>query len=696
MKIKTITRTSAIIYADGMSQRKTNTIRRKFVEAILVQKGNIPLTIHEIGISLEEDLGLQFEDNDLKDIILKDPVFVEMKAKSNEHSKYSLVEERYRFLVNKSEHNIEIVIDRYVNTNRDKLNISSDQLKKLLEDYLYSLLNSNIIAYSQVLSPSFVKNNGRVFPDEFDEDNIRYINDFISWPDDDKNKELYKLVSYCVEYAIVVNDSNENTLIESMRSKNFYLDNSLIYRAIGINGETRRKRTLAFIKKCSDNGQRLFVSKYSREEFLDTIDFHLSQLNKTTPFGKINPRVFQRYANGEGFYQFYHEWREKKVAYGFELFKNHIVSEYKTLLMTYGITEDFSVPFKEEESKVIESYKEQIKQIKAKGHDRLHHNDACNMYWIECKRAGNDARITDTKYYFITSDQKLQKWDYSHSQNQPITLLPSQWMALLLKYVSRTNDDYNSFVSFLKLPHNEPVISPDELQIVMAGISEITESFTNQANIIDTMFESDWRAILKDTPRVSAKDYAKDKLEDQLVAQLIEKDKQHQSTVDDISKSFELKLDGFRKEAEKMLALQEQQYKESRLSEVERQIRDLDIMKRNADNATKRQLNYLKIKFASIILIIVCIYVAIVFWVGWEIMEKFTWLTTLVVTLAGALYLLFYERNFSFERSLKRFKEEYTKHYYSLFMYSEEKYNDLIEVKKELTSQLQSTEQSTN
>lgn len=691
MEIKTLTRTSAIVYADSMSQRKTNTIRRKFVEAIMVQNDNNPLTIQEMGIALNDNLGLQFEDNDLKEIVLKDSHFVEQKAKPDDHTKYMLEEGRFRNLVNKSEHNIETVIDRYLDTHPQKSVLSSDKLKELLEKYLYALLNSNIEAYSQVLSPESTKekNNGRVVPMDFEEEEIRCINDFISWRDDEKNKELFKLVSYCVEYAIVVNDSNENTLIESLRSKKFYLDNSLIYRAIGINGDSRRKRTLSFIRKCSESGQQLFISKYSRDEFLDTIDFHLKQLNRTTPYGKINPRVFQRYANGEGFYQFYHEWREKKVAYGFELFRSYIISEYNTLLMTYGIKEDFSVPFKEDESKEIETYEEQIKQLKDKGHDSLHHNDACNMYWIECKRADNDARITDTKYYFITSDQKLQKWDYSHSKNQPITLLPSQWMALLLKYVSRTNDDYNSFVSFLKLPHNEPVIQPEELQTVMAGISEITENFKSQTDIVDTLFESDWRSILKNTPRIAAKEFAKDRLEDQLVARLIEKDMQHQSSIDQINKSFDERMTGFKKEAQKILLEQEKQNKESRLKDVERQIRDMDIMKRHADEALERQLNNLKRRWTFILLLVIFLYSGVVYWIGWDIMEFYTWLVGLILFAVGAVYLFRYEKNFSLERTLKKYRDKYTEHYYSLFLYSEDKYKDLAETKNELVHQVE-------
>ena len=52
---------------------------------------------------------------------------------------------------------------------------------------------------------------------------------------------------------------------------------------------------------------------------------------------------------------------------------------------------------------------------------------------------------------------------------------PSQWMALLLKYTSRTTDDFNSFASFLNIPREPNVVSETELQYALAGISEITE-----------------------------------------------------------------------------------------------------------------------------------------------------------------------------------------------------------------------------
>lgn len=700
MDIKTIVRTSAIVYADGMEERKTDTIRRKFIESVLVQNGNTPITVQEIAIALEEDQSLQFVEGDIESLIDTTPSFVQILGSNGSETKYTLEENRYRFLVEKAESNAESTIDRYIQLYRENLSASGKDMKELLNRYLYALLNSNIEAFNLVLDPNAKRNNGRVVSGDFSESEISLINEFISWHDDSKNKELYKLVSYCIEYAIVVNNSTESTLVKSLKSKEFYLDNSLIYRAIGINGEVRRKRTLSFIKKCVDSGQHLFVSKYSRDEFLDTIDFHIGQLSKSTPFGRINPRIFQRYANGIGFYQYYHEWREGKVAYGFELFKAHVISEYKNLLKAYNIQEDFKIPFREEDNKDIEEYQEQIKQEKGHGHDSLHFNDACNMCWIEAKRNGNEANLIDTKYYFVTSDQKLQHWDYRHSKNQPITLLPSQWMALLLKYVSRTSDDYNSFVSFLKLPHNEPSISPDELQSVMAGISEITESFKTQTDIVNTLFEADWRSLLKDSPRTSAKEFAKEKLEDQLVERMMEEEQKHRSEIEqqqlshasdieELSRNFNEKMAEFKKQAESLLVAQELNYKEQKISDLERQIRDLASMKERADEAVNRQMIVLKTICGVLMMAAIAAMIYFVFLIGWDVMEKYIWVIGVLFGATGYLYYLSKGSRFSIDNYFKQKKESYTIHYYSLFMYSQESYDRLMAYREELASSIQ-------
>ena len=62
MDIKSITRTAAIIYADSMSNRTTNTIRRRFVESAFVNNNNHLLTISELANHIEDELGLLFSE----------------------------------------------------------------------------------------------------------------------------------------------------------------------------------------------------------------------------------------------------------------------------------------------------------------------------------------------------------------------------------------------------------------------------------------------------------------------------------------------------------------------------------------------------------------------------------------------------------------------------------------------------------
>src|SRR5690606_4218547 len=113
--------------------------------------------------------------------------------------------------------------------------------------------------------------------------------------------------------------------------------------------------------------------------------------------------------------------------------------------------------------------------------------DAKNIYLIEFLRNGHYSNLFDCKYYFISADQLLRKWDYTQNSSIPVVLLPSQWMSILLRYLNRTSDDFKSFVSFLNISNGEKGISNENLQLILNGISEITTDFNQQSSIISEM-----------------------------------------------------------------------------------------------------------------------------------------------------------------------------------------------------------------
>ena len=692
MDIKSITRTAAIMYADStMTNRTTNTIKRKFIESAYVNNNNIQMTLYELANCIHEEMGLLFSEDELKPIVKDSEIFVEVLSKSSEDIKYNLQEKRYGTLLSKPVGEIDQIIENFFSVKEGVFSLTKEAFKELIYRYLHSLLNTNIAAYSHFIKNSKQTTIPRLNSEQFEDNEIDIINEFIKWDNEDKNRAIFKLVNYCIEYAVVVNNSSEDVLSKSLRTKVFYLDNALIYRARGINGETRKKRTLSFLKKCKESGQKFVISKYTRMEFFNTIEFHLNQLNSSTPFGRISPHVFKRYANGDGFYQFYHEWRNGRFNYGFDVFKTHIHTLYKDLIKKYDILEDFKVPFNEnDEPEIIDTYKDEIKSIKRTNKDEPHLMDARNMYWLECSRNGNCIDIASTKYYFVTSDQKLQLWDSRHSTNQPLTLLPSQWMGLILKYVSRSSDDYKSFISFMNLPKDNSSISEDELQSVMAGISEMTEEFSKQESIIGNMVEIKFGDILKGNIQENAKAFAKNRLEEDFAQQMLQKEAENKKEKDELSQIFDARMNQIREEARKQIERIDREKKLNEAQYITKDIERLQTRKNKIEQKVDDRRTLIKTLLYGGYSLFVIIWIILIIKLGWNKMEMWTYILGLPSILISRLYMSIKGKDFSIDSYIENICSRYQQNLYESFDYFPSELKELIERKKELDNFLRS------
>lgn len=683
MDIRNITRTSAIIYADEMAQRTTDTIRRKFVEAIFVNNNNSLMSIAEIANAIEDELSLTFADEEIKHIVKDSEYFVEVLGVPRDNIKYNLVEKRYQTLSGRSSQSINETIERYIETGAE-LTVSKDDFKDIINRYLYMLLNTNISSYQHVINPTEGK-----FKDicnySFSDEEIDIINQFLKWDDENKNKDLFKLISYCVEYAVIVNNSSEQVLTKSLRNKIFYLDNALIYRALGINGEVRKRRALSFIKKCKENGQKLMVSKFTKQEFEDTIDYHLSLLNRSTPFGRISPNAFKQYARGEGFYQFYHSWRNGRLSYGFDMFKNYILGQYKNLLSTYDIEEDYKVPFDEkEDTDTAQKYADEIQAIKKTNREQLHYTDALNMYWIEVARNNNNVSISDTKYYFVTSDQKLQIWDNNHSVNQPITLLPSQWLGLLLKYVSRTSDDFKSFVSFLNIPRNESLIDPDNLQTIMAGISEITEDFIRQEIILEDMVAIKFEGIINEHTQLNAKAFAKEKVEQEFERKLEAKE---QERLEQQALNEQL-ISQIKQESVQILNKYMTDAKMEKLQNISREIDRYQRIKATIDRKVNTRYSIYKSAICLCELILIIGWIVLIVKVGWDKMEMWTYFMGIPLWAVPTFFMCISGKSINIMKYAKLKAVDYRMTLNEQFEYSPEELKELFLMRQQLEDEV--------
>ena len=634
-KIQTIMRTAAIIYAEDQSIQSVKSVRRRFIDAVLVNTDNSPLTTESIITSLQKDYELVVQEKDIEDILNNNRYYEIILAENKYANTYYLPNKRYAKLKEKAEYCIDDVINEFTSQTS---NIDSNKLKELLYKYLYTLMNTNISAYTQLLERKGNKVSPVVDRNSFDDDEIEIINSFIIWDNPNKNKALFVLVNYSIEYATAFNSIDPQDVVFALKNKKLYLDNALIYRALGINGDYRKERVLNLIQRCVNSGQQLLISSVTRKEFFQTIDYHIGHLRSSTPYGAINPSLFNKYTGGYTLYQYYHEWRRtnsKLNTYGYELFRLHIQSEYEALLNKYNIKEDYNQQYNDyDDADKIEQYASEIKLYKIQKNDNLHINDAKNMVWVELARNKCDNNVKDTKYYFVTSDRRLQEWDLHHSKNQPITMLPSQWLALLLKYFSQSNDDYKSFVSFLTMPNEKTDVSPDELQDILAGISEITEDFQKQNDIVSELLESD--SSRNNRNHVEAQKFAQNKLEASLKKELKSVEFEAQKKIDAQEAAANAMLSKQKEEFENMLDIirkERCQEKLERLKEklvvCKNRLKDKKTISSHIDSTADRKKNLTIIGMIVVGLVYIFVIVFFTILKGWDFMEPITYICTI-------------------------------------------------------------------
>ena len=493
MDINVAVRTSAIIDSDEIGSANTHTIERKLIEAVFVINNNKELLISDVVQNLDMNFSLNYEENEIIQIVNDSDDHFEF----NQITKLlSLTKKRYEYLLSK-DYNPQTIVSKFLSKYPE---YSAFNLLELIEKYLYELLNTNIDAYLYIINPrKYEEKQGVVDPKNFSDDEINILNKLILWDDEDKNKLFFQLISFSIEYALVSNNAEKTIFYESLHNKDFYLDSNIIFRAIGINGDFRKQRTRYFLKKCLESGQKFSVTKYTLQEINTSIEAHIDELKKYS-YGKVNPELFDICESNEGFYQYYHKWRKDRASKSLEIFKAFLINEIDSLFSFFNITKDYRSTIdqkKKENERRLKNYKEELSEVKKYQNINTIETDAINIMVIEKKRNGNDFNIQDTKYYLLTTDQRLKQWDTVHSENQPITILPSHWMGLLLKFISRTNDDYTSFTSFLKIQNNSPLLTPEELETVVTAISEMTEEFKTQTQIMIKLVESKFEGIIK-------------------------------------------------------------------------------------------------------------------------------------------------------------------------------------------------------
>lgn len=500
-------RLAAVLYADNNYEVQSKTIIRKVIECALLSNSNKPQTIHQIIDFVNSSYNLHLIEEEIKAIVtnVKEDGFA-VNARQDD-TYVCLTEQRKIVLETKlANKTIDFFIDEFGRV-KSELTTGVD-VKNIIYRFLYEILSTNIESFKKLLdSKKQVDDLINIESHSYTVIERDVINEFLVWDNNDKNKAIFDIASYALEYCMIsINSNGTHIQLNNLKNKIFYLDTNVIYRALGINGESRQKRTTTFLNKVLESGSSLIISKFSELELKESIVYYIDKLKKNPLNRPINPDVFnQKYFRSlSDIYDFYYKWRIGKANPSLDLFEAYILSLFAKFKSDFKVTSDYKIPFDEKDEKVIKKIKEISNDISGhKDSDNARHNwngdyyDATNIILIETKREGKESNIFETKHFFISTDQSLRRWDYYRNVVTPIVLLPSQWLSILLRYINRTNDDYKSFVSFLNLPSGETQIDSEKIHIILRGISEMTSNFDQQRFLVQTLVQRKFEGILK-------------------------------------------------------------------------------------------------------------------------------------------------------------------------------------------------------
>lgn len=480
-------RLSALMYPDSNSTLNRKNIIKKIIESFFVLNGNKIVTLEELPMLIKEDFNFALTGGEISDIVCESKDFYVIKnGKFNEsdncddlnieldNKRYSLLNERA------SSNSIYPFINKfYEETNTN--NLLLEEVQDIIESFLYKVFIQNIEKSKQLFSQeldisTFVESHS------FTDKEKKLINQFLDYDAPLKNKAIFDIGCLAIEYVTINGDVDLASQLNNITSKVLYLDTNIMFRLLGINGDLRSKRMHYFLKSCRRNGQELRISKAAEQEFHNALNYSLSQLQPLS-----SKKMYIEPLNDEDdIISHYFNKKNTDKAVSIDLYKHEISINYDNYINDLGITvedEDFYTFADGKQRIEIDDLKREIKDFKRFSSHGQAKVDATNVYHIRQLRGAQQYNFNDTKYFLVTADRKLDKWSKRYSTGLPITVFPSDWLSIMLKYITRTEDDYKSFVSFIKTVIHEDQIDKDTIIAILDGISDITDNLESQKYI---------------------------------------------------------------------------------------------------------------------------------------------------------------------------------------------------------------------
>lgn len=484
-----IFRLSAILYANDNYTISPVQLHRKVIEDALYQLNDSNgVTVAGLANYIEEKYLIHFTDNEVNQVLHNSKFNTFFRAKPiGAETVYTLQDERRQLLNERKLKTLDDFISEYV----QQSGLTPESVESVYR-YLYGVFTTNVDGFRRMTESNNVTELTQCYlPDEKD---IEIINGFLNWDNDEKNVAIFNLASYGLEYCLLTSKKGTHLKLDKLNKKVFYLDTNILYRALGINGVERKQRTHSFLRKLVEAEDEIKITLIAWNEYENSLDKYIKKLRRDQN-PAVHSKVYTEYVTYDDIHRAYHLWASSTKNATVDLFVNMLKAEMLQLIEDYHIEIDRFCPFdKQQKEEELKDMAIQIKSLSDHKYYDTAHNDACDIVWVEMCRKPGEENIFSTKTFLLSSDRGLFRWDSKYNSGSvPVVMLPSQWLSILLRYVSRTSDDFRSFVSFLNIQSKEGILSAEQIRAILSGISEMTDRVEQQRYLLDVIIDNEFK-----------------------------------------------------------------------------------------------------------------------------------------------------------------------------------------------------------
>lgn len=216
---RNVFRIAAIIYGRSRNGVSLNKSYQRVIDDALYRCGKESITLTELIVFINDEYGLLYSAEEIEDVVIKgrdasqcyycydDNIDLMISLTGEYKNKLSLV---------CGQKTLYDYIDEYL----ELFNIENVSSKDLILRFLYEMFTTNLEGYKLILHEKI--DSLGVDNSAYTEDEKAIINDFLNWPDEGKDKAIYDLAGYSLEYCMMTNQKNTSINVQNLKGKSFY------------------------------------------------------------------------------------------------------------------------------------------------------------------------------------------------------------------------------------------------------------------------------------------------------------------------------------------------------------------------------------------------------------------------------------------------------------------------------------------